>query len=169
MEDRSPQDRAGIYARWVFGPEPFFGERLCLRIPARRGGPAPWETPREHSRRSPGPEIARESLQPVPPVARSPSISALVPQLGLSYIQSIHLSSWHVSRHCSHVRFTIKAGIMFCYICKVTNAQCTVTIGVLDSFVKASFTTLIHSMRRLDFLHGRGIHMLTISGARHGR
>ena len=124
MEDRSPQDRAGIYARWVFGPELFFGERLCLRIPARRGGPAPWETPREHSRRSPGPEIARESLQPVPPVARSPSISALVPQLGLSYIQSIHLSSWHVSRHCSHVRFTIKAGIMFCYICKVTNAQC---------------------------------------------
>ena len=58
---------------------------------------------------------------------------------------------------------------MFCYICKVTNAQCTVTIGVLDSFVKASFTSLIQSMRSLDFLHGRSINALIISGARHGK
>ena len=58
---------------------------------------------------------------------------------------------------------------MFCYICKVTNAQCTVTIGVRDSFVKASFTSLIQSMRSLDLLHGRGINVLTISGAWHGK
>ena len=164
MEDRSLDDRAGIYARWIFETKPFFGEHLCIKIPSQETPGAP-----RRGAQRPSQEPTQDSPPKIPPVGRPPTISALVPQLGLSHMQSIYLLSLPVSEHCCHVRFTIKDGIMFCCLCKVTNAQCTVTIGELDSFVKASFTSLIQSMRSPDFLHGRGINVLTTSGTRQGK
>ena len=149
-----------------------FSAGICAPRARRRGPQRPSPKPTKDSLPKvprPPPKPTQDSLPKVPPVGRPPTISALVSQLGLSHIQSIYLPSLHVSEPCCHVKFIIKAGVMFCYICKVTNAQCTVTIGVLDSFVKASFTSLIQSMRSLDFLHGRGINVLTISGAWHGK
>ena len=126
----------------------FFWRALMPENTSRNHSPgAPRKGPQRHPQ-----EATQKSPQIVSSVGHPLSISSLVRQLGLSHIRSTHLSSWTVSEHCCHVRFTIQAGILVCYICKLTNAQRMVTISELDSFVKASFTSsLIQSMRSLDF------------------